>query len=224
MNDPTYIRNLKHPYDGVCVVLEERGDRLKVYTERGEYAEIPREHTASAGVRECITPPGEAKLTRALQDYRRRQSMKEYTEAMRCADAAEQLGEWDVATDCYAKALAVDTESTEARTQLAECLRRSGRHEDALAEYRRLIAGGSATALTYLRQAMSLRALDRLHEAIESAQQALALDDRLAYACELLAELHAKLAEHYKQQRLNIVNPDGRLTAATEAGQISLFE
>ena len=227
----SYIRNTKHPYDGVCVVLDVREDRVKVFTERGEYAEIIAGYIVEARVEECITPAGAAKLTRALQDYLRRLSVKEYCLTMERANSAEQRGEWSEAADLYDRALTVEAESNEARAKRATCLRRSGRHEEALDEYRRLIADGSGAALVYLGQAMSLYAMDRLRESIESAQQAFAMDEHLACACELIAELHRTLADYHRQQaddyeqkRRNIINPDGRFSAAGENGQISLFE
>lgn len=226
----SFVRNTKHPYDGVCVVLEERDDRLKVFTERGEYVGIERRHTVPASLDQCITKSGPDRLLREHENYHRLRTEREYSLAMDHGEVAESLGDWDEAADWYGKACAVEC-SNEAQERRAACLRRSGRHREALVEYRARIERGTDSARLYCEQAVSLAALGSFVEALASAGQALAANALYAEAFRLMAELHRKLADQHQQQaeeceqkRREIVNPDGRFTVENENGQTSLFD
>jgi hypothetical protein len=65
------------------MVLEVRGDRLEVYTERGEHASIHASNALPADRASCITPTGPEKLGRAIDDHLRRLGVKKYFRAMR---------------------------------------------------------------------------------------------------------------------------------------------
>ena len=227
----SFVRNMRCLYDGVCVVLEVRGDRLEVFTERGEFASIHAAHAAPTDAGSCLTPSGPSKLSEALEVHLRLRAGKIYFKAMRDGDEADQRGEWDESARCYRTALTIEENSGEARMKLAGVLRRVGEHESSLREYERLIRDGEGTALVHFGKAVCLERLAMFEEAAGAAEKAIELNEQLSDAIRLASALHALLSERHRERseelelmRKGVVNPDGRLGSSIDKDQMTLFD
>ncbi len=148
----SYVRNVRCPYDGVCVVLKVCGDRLDIHTERGEFTSIRAVDASPTDADGCITEAGPSKLSLALDEYLRHRTVKESSKAMRNGDDADQRGEW--------------TEAALVHFGLAMCLERLGNLDEAVESAEKAIAlNGSLTdayrLASALRRARSERHLER---------------------------------------------------------------
>lgn len=116
-----------------------------------------------------------------------------FTAALRLAPADPQIngnyanllaagGQSEQALDHYGRAIGADSGFLDARFNRAMLLQRLGRLDEALADVEALIADRSTEARFHSARGAILRALDRLGEAAEAFDAALALDPRRAVA------------------------------------------
>jgi tetratricopeptide (TPR) repeat protein len=120
------------------------------------------------------------------------------------------LADFDAAIAAYNKALEISPDNADARLALGDLYLRRGRHAEALAEYMRVLATHSNSALPHYRIAEANLQMGKLDEAAASAETALNIDPGLHKAryvkgvaqvrMGLTAEGEKQLEEYRRQQ------------------------
>lgn len=215
----TYVKNLKEPYMGLCIVLDADGTKVRTWSERGRYdVDVTRAQLVEVPPDAAIFPGSVERLRAEYANHQRRKQVAAYTDAIRRGLDAMYRADYGWAIELFTEAMGIEPESHEALSNRAYCRRMFQSHTEAIEDYTRLIHEGAASDDNYLQRALSYEALGKLDDACGDAEAALAINGDKGQACDLLVRVHRKLAQlhevkaqHHETRARQIRNPEGNL-------------